>query len=134
MSEEAPDPPPPPAPRLGGDGSLSPVFVGHGQDGWRDAYHYLLTMPLARFLGMLALSYLAINAVFGLAYLLVGGVNGVRPGDYLGAFFFSVETMSTVGYGEMWPQSLAAHLVMVVESFVGLLNLAIATGLLFARF
>jgi inward rectifier potassium channel len=134
MSEEASNPVPPSLPRLGGDGSLSPVFLGHGKDGWRDAYHYLLTMPLIRFLGVLAAAYVSLNAVFGLAYLLVGGVSGLKPGDYPGAFFFSVETMSTVGYGEMWPQSLGAHSVMVVESFVGLLNLAIATGLLFARF
>ncbi len=44
--------------------------------------------------------YLAINAVFALAYMVVGGVAGVRPGDFPDAFFFSVETISTVGYGQ----------------------------------
>jgi inward rectifier potassium channel len=65
--------------------------------------------------------------------VLVGGVQGVAPGDFTGAFFFSVETVSTVGYGEMAPRSLPAHLVMTAETFVGLFNLAIMTGLLFAR-
>jgi inward rectifier potassium channel len=82
----------------------------------------------------MAAGYFALNAIFGLAYFLVGGVVGVRPGNYVDDFFFSVETMSTVGYGQLWPQSLAAHLVMALESFVGLLNVAIVTGLLFARF
>jgi inward rectifier potassium channel len=120
--------------RLGADGPTEAIYIGHAKDSWRDAYHYLLTMPLARFLGVLAAAYLAINAVFALGYLLVGGVSGLKPWDYPDAFFFSVETLSTVGYGEMWPQSLGAHWLMVAESFVGLLNVAIATGLLFARF
>ena len=63
----------------------------------------------------------------------VGGVAGVHPGDYPAYFFFSVETISTVGYGVMSPRSVPAHLVMTLESFVGIFNLAVATGLLFAR-
>jgi inward rectifier potassium channel len=121
-------------PRMGGTDAALPIFLGHAKDSWRDGYHYLLTMPLWRFLGVMAAGYFALNAIFGLAYFLVGGVVGVRPGNYVDDFFFSVETMSTVGYGQLWPQSLAAHLVMALESFVGLLNVAIVTGLLFARF
>ena len=134
MSQAPQKTPPPSYARLGGDGPMGAVYVGRAKDGWRDAYHYLLTMPLWRFFTVMAGAYVAINALFALAYLLVGGVAGVRLGDYLACFFFSVETISTVGYGEMWPQSLSARLVMTVESFVGLFNLAIATGLLFARF
>jgi inward rectifier potassium channel len=120
--------------RMGADGPSEAIYIGHAKDGWRDAYHYLLTMPLVRFLGVLAAAYLALNALFALGYLLLGGVSGLKPGDYPDAFFFSVETMSTVGYGEMWPQGAPAHALMVAESFVGLLNVAITTGLLFARF
>jgi len=134
MSEDAPQLAPLLYPRLGGDASTDPIYIGHAKDGWRDAYHYLLTMPLYRFLGVLAAAYVALNALFALAYLIVGGVTGMRSGNYADAFFFSVETMSTVGYGEMAPAGFAAHSVMVVESFVGLLNVAITTGLLFARF
>jgi len=81
-------------------------YVGGSPDGWRDTYHHLLTMPLAAFLGVMAAVYLAINAFFGLIYFLVGGVTNMRPGSFADAFFFSVETMSTVGYGVMSPRSM----------------------------
>ena len=135
MSEDTSEPAPPVYVRLGiDDATAPPVYIGHAKDGWRDFYHFLLTVPLWRLMLVLTGGYLAINALFALAYLLVGGVAGVRPGDYAGYFFFSVETISTVGYGQAAPQSFAAHVVMTVESFFGLYNLAIATGLLFARF
>jgi inward rectifier potassium channel len=120
-------------PRMGGDGRPQAIYVGHGKDGWKDAYHFLLTMPLGAFFGVMGAGYLAVNTVFALIYLIVGGVSGVRHGDFLDAFFFSAETLSTVGFGQMAPQTLAAHLAVTLESFVGLFNLAIATGLLFAR-
>jgi inward rectifier potassium channel len=120
-------------PRIGGEGRPDAIYVGNAKDGWRDAYHYLLTMPLGWFFAVMAGGYLTVNALFATAYLLVGGISGVRPGDFIDAFFFSAETLSTVGYGQMAPQTLPAHLVVTVENFVGLFNLAIATGLLFAR-
>jgi inward rectifier potassium channel len=116
-----------------GVGRTEVRYIGGAREGWRDAYHRLLTMPLIAFFGVMAAIYLAINLAFGGLYLLVGGVSGVRPGDFADAFFFSVETISTVGYGEMAPRSVGAHMVMTVESFVGIFNLAISTGLLFAR-
>jgi inward rectifier potassium channel len=120
-------------PSLAGHGRSQVRYVGGARDGWRDTYHHLLTMPIAAFFGVMAAIYLAINTLFGLTYLLVGGVAGARPGSFADAFFFSVETISTVGYGTMWPQSLPARLVMTAESFVGIFNLAVSTGLLFAR-
>jgi len=120
-------------PRMGGDGRLQAIYIGHGKDGWRDAYHFLLTMPLAAFFGVMAGGYVAVNTVFALIYVLVGGISGVKPGDFADAFFFSAETFSTVGFGQMAPQSFVAHLAVTLESFFGLFNLAIATGLLFAR-
>jgi len=120
-------------PRMGGDGRPQAIYLGHGKDSWRDAYHFLLTMPLAAFFGVMAGGYVAVNTVFALIYLLVGGVSGVKPGDFADAFFFSAETLSTVGFGQMAPQSFVAHLAVTLESFCGLFNLAIATGLLFAR-
>jgi inward rectifier potassium channel len=120
-------------PRMGGDGRPDAVYIGHGKDRWRDAYHFLLTMPLAAFLAVMAGMYLAVNGLFGLLYFLVGGVDGVQRGNFGDAFFFSVQTLGTIGYGQMWPHSLGAHVVVTIESFFGLFNLAIATGLLFAR-
>lgn len=134
MSEEDPSAEPPYIPRLAGDGPSRATFRGEPRDGWRDTYHQLLTMSLPGFFALAAGVYVAINLVFALAYFIVGGVTGLARGDFLGAFFFSVETLSTVGYGEMAPASVGAHLVMTAESFVGLIELAITTGLLFARF
>ncbi len=108
--------------------------VGLPRDGWRDGYHHLLTMPTAAFIGVMSAAYLAVNAVFACLYLLdPGGLAGARPGNFGDAFFFSVETFGTIGYGVMAPKSLYCNLVMTTEAFVGLFNLAIATGLLFAR-
>jgi inward rectifier potassium channel len=135
MSEDAQEPAPAAYIRLGvEDATAPPIYIGHAKDGWRDFYHWLLTVPLWRLMLVLTGGYVAINAVFALAYMVVGGVAGVRPGDYPAYFFFSVETISTVGYGQTWPHSFGAHVVMTIESFFGLYNLAIATGLLFARF
>lgn len=120
-------------PRMGGEGRPQAIFRGHAKESWRDAYHFLLTMPLGAFFGVMGAGYLAINALFALLYLVVGGVSGIAPGDFVHAFFFSVQTLSTVGYGQMAPQTMPANLVVTLEGFVGLFNVAIATGLLFAR-
>jgi inward rectifier potassium channel len=121
------------APSMTGDGARAVRYVGRGVEAWSDTYHYLLTMPLAAFFATMGGVYLLINTIFGLIYFFVGGIDHMRPGNFPDAFFFSVETISTVGYGVMSPRSLPAHLVMTVESFVGIFNLAVATGLLFAR-
>lgn len=120
-------------PRMGGENLPPAIYLGHGKDGWKDAYHFLLTMPLAGFFAVMGGMYLAVNAVFAVLYLLVGGVDGVKPGDFPDAFFFSVQTLGTIGYGQMAPRSFGAQAIVTVESFFGLFNLAIATGLLFAR-
>ncbi|MEO8927123.1 MAG: ion channel [Caulobacteraceae bacterium] len=118
-------------PRMGA-GTLP--YLGLPRDGWRDAYHVLLTMPLAAFLGVMAAGFLTVNALFAGLYLLdPGGVTAARPGNFADAFFFSVQTMGTLGYGVMSPRSFYSNAVSTGETFVGLFNLAIATGLLFAR-
>lgn len=73
------------------------------------------------------------NALFALADFFTGGVAGTN-GGYLDACFFSVETMGTIGYGEMHPASTAAHSLVVLESVTGLTITALATGLVFAKF
>jgi len=118
-------------PRLGA-GTLP--FRGMPKDGWRDAYHYLLTMPLWAFFAVMASAFLAINSAFAGLYLLdPAGIKGAAPGRFADAFFFSVQTLGTLGYGDMAPRSFYANAVVTAEAFVGLFNLAIATGLLFAR-
>ena len=102
--------------------------------GTLDVYHTLLTIGWAGFFAALALAYVVFNLVFGMLYLLAGGIGNARPGSFADAFFFSVQTMATIGYGQMYPQSFAANLLMTVEVLLGMSGLALATGLIFARF
>lgn len=100
----------------------------------RDAYHFILRTPWWGVLSVIVGTFLGTNALFAVAYHVVGGVAGMRDGSLLEAFFFSVQTMGTIGYGAMHPVSTAANALMVVESTVGLVLTALATGIVFARF
>jgi inward rectifier potassium channel len=92
-----------------------------------------MTVPLTALVAGLAGAFLAINALFALIYFGTGGLAGVRAGTLAGAFFFSVQTLSTTGYGAVYPVSLLANVVSVAEMLFGLLGTALATGILFAR-
>ncbi|HEV2112572.1 MAG TPA: ion channel [Terriglobales bacterium] len=103
-------------------------------------YQAMLTMSWTKFFTIVGTSYLLVNAAFACAYLLCGPEAIVdtanvhsQPG-FLRAFFFSVQTFATIGYGHIAPSGLAANLVVTLESLVGLLGFALATGLLFSRF
>jgi inward rectifier potassium channel len=104
--------------------------------GWTgDLYHHLLALPWAAFLTGLSLVYLALNLLFALLYLLGDrAIANARPGAFSDAFFFSVETLSTIGYGQMSPATLYGNIVMTIEALVGLMLVAVAAGLMFARF
>lgn len=100
-----------------------------------DLYHLLLVSSWSRLLLILLAAYIGSNCLFALAYLLAGdSLQGGRPGSFADAFFFSVQTMATIGYGHLLPQTLWANLLVVFESLVGLLGLAVVTGLIFAKF
>src|SRR5204862_2131313 len=92
------------------------------------------------FLAAVTLAYLALNLIFAGAYLacghdaLVGSGASTMGGPFAQAFFFSVQTFATIGYGQLAPNGIAANLVVTVEALVGLMYQALATGLLFARF
>jgi inward rectifier potassium channel len=102
---------------------------------WRDLYHWLLTLNWPQFSGFVLGVYLLINLVFALFYFLNPGcVVNMRPYSVLDAYFFSVETLATVGYGHMYPATLYGHLVAMVEIVVGMAGLAVITGLIFIRF
>ena len=100
----------------------------------RDLYHALLRVPWWAAFAVIVGSYLALNAIFAMLYLWIGGVANARPGSLADAFFFSVETMGTIGYGTMYPATTTANVLMVAESVTGLLVTALATGLVFVRF
>ena len=104
---------------------------------WREPYLLALAVSWPVFLGLVALVYLAINLVFAGLYLLdpdgiAGGVSEVIT--LAEAFFFSVQTLGSIGYGALHPVSLYANLVVTAESLSGLLFIALTTGLAFARF
>ena len=102
--------------------------------GLGDLYHLLLRTSWTRLFLLSAASFLVLNALFGLAYWLVGGVANAESGSYADHFFFSVDTFATVGYGYMYPASRSAHSLVTVEVIVSLFGNAVVTGLAFAKF
>jgi inward rectifier potassium channel len=121
----------------------SELYHGQGYDirviggrayGVHDLYHLFLRASWPVAFGVIVLSFLALNAVFAGLYVLVGGVAHAQPGSFLDAFFFSVQTMGTIGYGNMYPESHAANALVVIEAVIGLGTMAVSTGLVFARF
>jgi len=125
---------------LNRDGSFNVVREGLRFFASWSPYHYLLTVSWPRFLGLVIASYLGLNALFGALFFALGpgALSGVQSTGlgfrFLDDFFFSVQTFATIGYGSVAPVGVAANLVVTLESLVGLLGFALATGLLFARF
>ncbi|AFZ32980.1 Ion transport 2 domain protein [Gloeocapsa sp. PCC 7428] len=116
------------------DGRLNIVGSGKWYSYWRDPYHLLLTVPWTGFLAIVTLGYITANTFFALAYLVGGnGIANARPGNFFDAFFFSIQTMASIGYGAMYPQTLYANILVTIESLLGLMGLAMGTGLAFAR-
>ena len=100
-----------------------------------DLAHLLLTMSWARFFLLLMALYFGANAVFAGIYLAGGDlIRGATPGSFRDAFDFSVQTMSTIGYGTLAPKTPAADVLVAVQSLVGLMGFAVITGLMFAKF
>ncbi|HET9122772.1 MAG TPA: ion channel [Acidiferrobacteraceae bacterium] len=123
---------PQPPPRSRAENALR---VGLGSSFGRDLYHGLLTLSWPAFIAGFALAYLGLNGLFALAYLPdPNAIVHVRPGNLLDAFFFSVQTMATIGYGHARPGDLYGNVLVTLESLTGLFGLAIAAGLVFARF
>jgi len=102
-------------------------------------YHHLLTMTWIRFTFLASLGYFLMNLGFAFAYIIFGtGLGGSKVVSFweqlIKSFFFSVQTSSTIGYGHIVPESLGANLLVTLESFVGLMGIALVTGMVFARF
>lgn len=102
---------------------------------WRDAYQWLLGLRWPQFAVFVAVVYIALNLVFALLYLIGrNSIAGIAPGSFSDAFFFSVQTLATVGYGHWYPQTFYGHVVTTIEIMSGVFLLAVMTGLIFVRF
>ncbi len=109
--------------------------IGLAKHPFHDLYHHALMLSWRGFFALGACIYLAANAVFALLYLAQrGAVLGAHPGSFGDAFFFSVQTMGTIGYGVMAPATVYANLIMTAETLFGMILFAVTTGLVFARF
>ncbi len=116
-------------------GRLEFLKVNTGKREWRDTYHWVLSLSWPRFALLIGCVYLGINVLFAALYA-VGGkcVEGMTAGSFPEAFFFSVQTLATVGYGHMYPQNLYGHILSTIEIIGGTFWFAVMTGLIFVRF
>jgi inward rectifier potassium channel len=110
---------------------------GLGTGFWSDLYYRSMTVHWPGFFGSAALIFIVLNAIYAFLYWLgdqpIANVSDTLPLP-LSLFYFSIETLATVGYGDMHPQSNYGHLIATVEIFTGMSFLAVMTGLIFARF
>lgn len=125
---------------LNRDGSFNVVREGLPFWASLSLYRALLRMSWPRLLALAALAYFAVNVLFAVAFFLCGpgALRAPVPvpvdGAFLQAFFFSVETFATIGYGNIVPIGVVPNLLMTLEAFAGLVGVALATGIIFARF
>jgi inward rectifier potassium channel len=122
---------------INGDGSFNVRREGLR---WRDANPYLMLIDTTwtRFLLIVLAGFLTVNMIFAFLYLMIGieNLKGLESdmGAFANAFFFSVHTLTTVGYGNVYPQGPWANVISSMEAASGLMLFAIATGLLYGRF
>src|SRR5215471_18103878 len=102
---------------------------------WTDLYHRSMTVSWPTFFATAAAIFVLLNAVYACLYWLGNdAIANVAANGPLGFFYFSVETLATVGYGDMHPQTNYGHLIATVEIFTGMSFLAVMFGLIFSRF
>lgn len=121
------------------DGSVNVVRLGHGFWQSLNVYQHLLSVPWPRFFAYVFGSYLLANLLFAGLYIAAGpgAIQGGETGDgarWHNAFFFSVQTIATIGYGQMTPRGTIANALVAIEALTGLMGFALITGILFARF
>jgi inward rectifier potassium channel len=102
---------------------------------WADISHRSMTASWQSFIAGVVLVFIVLNAAFGLLYWIGDQpVSNVARNDYLDYVYFSIETLSTAGYGDMHPQTHYGHFVSAVELLTGIFSMSVMTGLIFARF
>lgn len=116
-------------------GGLDLFTTGASGFDLRDPYHFIATMSWPMFFLCLVVSELLINSGFALLYIAVpGSIANVPDGSFIDAFFFSIETLATVGYGTMVPATRYGHVISAVEIICGIVYTAVVTGVIFIRF
>jgi inward rectifier potassium channel len=128
------NPAPRSAPAATPTANAPPRVIGAPSGRFRDLYHAFLRLSWWAALCGIVSTYLGLNVLFALAYRFTGGIANARPDSLVDAFFFSVQTMGTIGYGNMYPAGTIANVLVVLESVTGLLVTALVTGLVFAKF
>jgi inward rectifier potassium channel len=102
---------------------------------WADISHRCMTASWPAFISGAALVFVAFNAVFASFYWIANQpISNVPGGAYIDYLYFSIETLSTAGYGDMHPQTHYGHFIAAVELFTGIFSMSLMTGLIFARF
>jgi len=116
-------------------GQFEFLKINTGKREWRDAYHWILSLSWPQFALLISSAYTGLNVVFALLYLIAGDSIAEMPrGSFSAAFFFSVQTLATVGYGHMYPTTLYGNILTTIEIMVGMFGLAVMTGVIFVRF
>ncbi|MEL6603918.1 MAG: ion channel [Cyanobacteria bacterium J06614_10] len=118
------------------NGRFHVLGLGAWYSYWRDPYYLLLTIPWQGFLAITVGMYVLANAIAAALYLLggEGTIINAEPGSFLDAFFFSVQTSASIGYGVMSPGNTYAHVLVTLEAVISLMGIAVLTGLAYARF
>ncbi|MFN0105203.1 MAG: ion channel [Bryobacteraceae bacterium] len=119
------------------DGTLNVVRLGHGFWQSINVYQHMITVTWPRFFLYVFVFYVIANAIFAALYIAAGpgAIQGGEPGArWHNAIFFSVQTIATIGYGQMTPKGTLANSLVAIEALTGLMGFALITGILFARF
>lgn len=125
---------------LNRDGTFNVIREGLNPLSALSLYHWLLTISWPRFLGFMTVSYVAVNALFAIAFLLCGPdalqstVGSFAHQPFYRAFFFSVYSFATIGYGNIIPVGVPANSLVAIEALVYIIGIALATGVIFSRF
>ena len=122
-------------PRIVRIGGREIIAEGLHLNFWADISHRCMTASWPSFIAGAALVFLAFNAIFACFYWIGDQpISNVPAGGYIDYFYFSIETLSTAGYGDMHPQTHYGHFVAAIELFTGIFSMSLMTGLIFARF
>ena len=114
------------------NGSLRQETMSGGL--WRDTYHFLMENSWTTLIAVLSFLFFFLNFVFALLFYWGSDCLAQSNGSFADAFFFSVQTLATIGFGHIYPKTFYANIIVTIEAFVGTLGTAVMTGLIFAKF